>query len=222
MSSRDDRVCHKARKLSSRCVTAGSRSLQNKLLERSNMDFKPFHQKIYVGHLSLKGHKIFFEYDADFLKLGLPLSPFHLPLKEGSRPCMTPVFEGLFGVFNDSIPDGWGRLLLDRALVKHNINPGALTPLDRLCYVGSQGMGAFVYEPEHKSSINLGSISLDEISQEISEFQDHDEDRFVEDLLQRGGSSAGARPKVFWNLNNKHWLVKFPESRDPKDIGAVE
>lgn len=58
------------------------------------------------------------------------------------------IFDGLFGVFNDSLTDGWGRLLLDRAVEKHGINRRQLNALDRLAYVGRHGMGALSYEPE--------------------------------------------------------------------------
>ncbi len=91
---------------------------------------------IFVGRLALLNRKIFFEYSADFLELGLQLSPFKLPLKTGVLVCEDRVFEGLFGLFNDSLPDGWGRLLLDRKLMGIGINPISMTPLDRLKYVG--------------------------------------------------------------------------------------
>ena len=69
-----------------------------------------------VGHLALRDQQIFFEYDADFLRRGLDLSPFCLPLRPGVQTFHTELFEGLPGVFNDSLPDGWGRLLFDRAV----------------------------------------------------------------------------------------------------------
>ena len=97
--------------------------------------YKPMDDKIFVGKLALINRKLFFEYDANFLKTGLDLSPFKLPLKAGVIAGNDFTFNGLFGVFNDSLPDGWGRLLLDRALIKHNINPGSLSVLDRLCFV---------------------------------------------------------------------------------------
>ena len=128
-----------------------------------------------------------------------------------------------FSVFLMTLyPDGWGRLLLDRVLIKHNINPGSLSVLDRLCFVGSNGMGALIYEPEVESSSNLSYDSLDEIAEEIGEFQKNDDDKYVEDLLKLGGSSAGARPKVLMDFEDEHWLIKFPSSTDPKDIGAIE
>lgn len=105
-------------------------------------------EKCSMGRLAVKNRKIFFEYTPDFIKTGLGLSPFKLPAKTGLIPSEDRIFDGLFGVFNDSLPDGWGRLLLDRHLMKRGLNPGLLSPLDRLCYVGQHGMGALIYEPE--------------------------------------------------------------------------
>lgn len=62
-------------------------------------------------------------------------------------------FGGLFGVFADSLPDNWGRLLLDRLLRQHGENPDDLTPIDRLAIVGKSGMGALTYHPERWSMI---------------------------------------------------------------------
>jgi serine/threonine-protein kinase HipA len=71
---------------------------------------------IPVGRLAYKNRRIYFEYDRDFPHQKLPISPFMLPLKAGVQEGDPQLFEGLFGVFNDSLPDGWGRLLLDRLL----------------------------------------------------------------------------------------------------------
>lgn len=185
--------------------------------------YKPSDEKFLVGRLALKSHKIFFEYDGDFLASGLNLSPFKLPFKAGVIPSNDLVFDGLFGVFNDSLPDGWGRLLLDRQLMKSsNLNPGSLSVLDRLCFVGSHGMGALIYEPEIEAEQTISDFDLDKISDEIKEFQENDNDRFVEDLLNLGGSSAGARPKILMNLDKEHWIVKFCASNDLRDIGKIE
>ena len=94
--------------------------------------------------------------------------------------------------------------------------------LDRLCFVGAHGMGALIYEPEAERTLNVPHESLDEIAEEIAEFQESDDDKYVEDLLNLGGSSAGARPKVLLHLDGEHWLIKFPSHLDPKDIGAIE
>jgi len=197
------------------------------------------HMAVPMGRLALKDRNIYFEYSPSFFELGLELSPFKLPLKPGVTTCSDKIFEGLFGVFNDSLPDGWGRLLLDRKLMNLGINPGSLSPLDRLCYVGSRAMGALQYEPEIENPISTTLINdLDLIHDECIAFQEHDEDQFVDDLLVMNGSSSGARPKILISLINKEkkfeisnnnllrnhndWIIKFKSSLDPKDIGPIE
>lgn len=194
-------------------------------------------EKVSMGRLALKDRRIFFEYNAAFLKTGLNLSPFKLPLKPGVIVSEDPVFDGLFGVFNDSLPDGWGRLLLDRKLMKIGIKPGSLSPLDRLRYVGRHGMGALVYEPEvEESSSPPVHEDLDEIEDEILQFQETDGDQFIDDLLVMNGSSNGARPKILINLKKGSlisrdnesetlqgdWIIKFRSYIDLKDSGPIE
>lgn len=178
--------------------------------------------KQLMGRLLLKNRQIFFEYDAAFIKLSLELSPFKLPLKAGVIPSKDRTFEGLFGVFNDSLPDGWGRLLLDRKLMSLGMNPGNLSPLDCLCFVGSRGMGALSYEPENPESSMSLSTDLDEIDREIQTTLEQEDDKYVDDLLSLSGSSAGARPKILLRVDNEDWLIKFRSSFDHKDIGAIE
>lgn len=179
-------------------------------------------EKLFMGRLALVERQIFFEYSAEFLQTGIELSPFKLPLKSGIKICADSLFDGLFGVFNDSLPDGWGRLLIDRKLTKAKINSTELSPLDRLRYVGSNGMGALIYEPATDTIDIQHYNSLDEIAKEISEFQEHDNDQFVEDLIAMSGSSAGARPKIITRLNAEDWIIKFRSAIDPKDIGPIE
>lgn len=194
-------------------------------------------EKLAVGRLALKDRRIFFEYSPEFLKAGLELSPFKLPLKPGIFVPKDHLFDGLFGLFNDSLPDGWGRLLLDRKLIQLGVNPGTLSPLDRLLYVGGRGMGALAYEPEVKGIAASHHEDLDEIANEIFQFQENNNDnQFVEDLLAMNGSSAGARPKILVKLvggslpiveegvatSDNDWMIKFRSFLDPMDIGPIE
>ncbi|MEI8295893.1 MAG: type II toxin-antitoxin system HipA family toxin [Alphaproteobacteria bacterium] len=188
-----------------------------------NVSYRQTKAIVPVGRLALKDRKIFFEYAHSFLNSGLELSPFKLPLKPGITVCEDRVFDGLFGVFNDSLPDGWGRLLLDRKVMKAGVNPGVLTPLDRLRYVGTRGMGALVYEPEIMNSKETKpEQDLDVIAEECFALQENDDDSFVDELLALNGSSAGARPKILIKLGNDNWIIKFRSSFDPKDSGPIE
>jgi len=175
-----------------------------------------------MGRLALKNRKIFFEYNEAFIQTNLAVSPFKLPLKPGIQSCEDPVFDGLFGIFNDSLPDGWGRLLLDRKLQKLGIPPSTLSPLDRLCYVGNHGMGALVYEPEIENIPPSEIQNLDSIAEEIHAVLESDDNTAIDKLLSLTGSSAGARPKIILHHKQADWLIKFRSSLDPKDIGAIE
>ena len=66
-------------------------------------------QRRKIGRLAFKERQILSEYDASFLTSGIEISPIKLPLRPGVYLADTAIFDGLFGVFNDSLPDGWGR-----------------------------------------------------------------------------------------------------------------
>lgn len=165
---------------------------------------------------------IAFEYDASWLASGFSLSPFSLPLEGGLRVAKLHPFDGLFGVFDDSLPDGWGRLLVDRLLREHGIDPYMVSPLGRLAIVGRSGMGALDYEPELPLMTSLAQRTLDELARECAEMLKTDYTDDLDTLFLLGGSSGGARPKVFLPLDGEDWIVKFPSSHDPRDIGSSE
>ena len=108
-----------------------------------------FHGKRQVGTLALYRNRLAaFEYHQDWLADGFSISPFSLTLKQSVfLPKMDPL-NGLHGVFADSLPDGWGRLLVDRLMRKKGYDPGAAGNLERLAIVGDSGMGALSYRPQ--------------------------------------------------------------------------
>lgn len=164
-----------------------------------------------------------FEYDRQWIARGHSISPFYLPLKPEVFIAKQQPFNGNFGVFADSLPDGWGNLLLDRLLKKYQVNPASIDLLQRLAIVGSNGMGALSYEPELKLASSIASNNLSTIASEVKKILSEEEStRELEKLWFMAGSSAGARPKVMVKHNNEHWLVKFPSSSDPKNIGEIE
>jgi serine/threonine-protein kinase HipA len=194
-----------------------------------------------IGRLVSYNRQILFEYDLLFLESGIEISPIKLPLKKGIFVPEDNIFAGLFGVFNDSLPDGWGKLLLDRQIEKYGINRRSLTALDRLAYVGSHGMGCLVYEPEQNTHIDYDadqSLKLDVLAAEAKEVLEGHAELVFPELLSLNGSSAGARPKIVAQVNlvkNKiihgcdklyagfeHWMIKFPSSHDFPDIANVE
>ncbi len=192
-----------------------------------------------VGRLAIRDRIIYFEYDTEFIQNGIEISPVKLPLRTGAFALAPRPFEGLAGVFSDSLPDGWGRLLFDRMLRSKGVLPSDITPLHRLAHVGFHGMGALVYEPDHSpSEAHHELISLDHLAEQAEEVLVGASEDVILELLALNGSSAGARPKALIGLDESRecisygakelpdgfdpWLVKFPNSQDGADAGAIE
>lgn len=184
---------------------------------------KVFYNNILVGTLAKTPERVVaFEYDSDWLNNGFSISPFSLPLiKKVFIPKYEP-FDGLFGVFNDSLPDGWGRLLVDRLFLKNKINPTEIDNLNRLAVVQESGMGALTYKPEHRFQTENDVSNLDILAQECSKILESQNSDNLDELFQLGGSSGGARPKILTSIANEDWIIKFPSSIDPKNIGEKE
>ena len=209
----------------------------NKKIEILNVYLAQDREKI-LGILAMQNNKIFFEYDKEFLKTGIEISPYKLPLKPGVVRCDDNTFNGIWGVFADSLPDGWGRLLVDRHLAKIGINFRSISPLDRLAIVGKGGMGALCYEPANEFKSEFEDIVLDDLALSSQNILEGSSDYLLDELLNLSGSSAGARPKVLVQISDdlkhvrhgkkkledgfSHWMVKFASSFDNKDIGAIE
>src|SRR5699024_11191941 len=192
-----------------------------------------------VGRLAIRNSVIYFEYDEVFLRGDLEISPIKLPLQSGVIELPKRPFEGLSGVFNDSLPDGWGRLLFDRLLRSEGVYPSDISPLDRLAYVGENGLGALVYKPDQSfNSGDKGRINLDVLASRTKEVLEGESEEVLAELLALNGSSAGARPKAMIGVDYEknsiihgtehlsdgfeHWMVKFPNSQDGDDAGVIE
>ena len=163
-----------------------------------------------------------FEYSQDWIANGFSISPFSLPLTPGVKISKTEPFDGLFGIFADSLPDGWGRLLVDRMLRKKGERPEETGPIERLSIVGSSGMGALEYKPVYKWNISGELSDFDRLAAECKKILQSEESGDLDELFALGGSSGGARPKVMVKLDDGEWIVKFPSSSDPEDIGLME
>jgi serine/threonine-protein kinase HipA len=177
-----------------------------------------------VGRIAETPDKLLaFEYDAGWLANGFAISPFKLPMEKRVFIAAREPFEGNFGVFGDSLPDGWGRLLTDRMLLKKHVDPAEVSILDRLAIVGSSGMGALEYRPEEPLTAGGSTCSLDTLASEVQAILNEKYDGRLEELARVGGSSGGARPKALIQIDGVDWLVKFRAADiDPKNIGEQE
>ena len=194
-------------------------------------------RKLRVGELAEADRNIYFEYDAAFLQDALWLSPFKLPPEPGLHQHRDLSFGPLFGLFDDSLPDGWGLLLMDRHFRKQGIPPEAVSPLDRLAYMGARTMGALTYHPstQLKGSEN-GLLDLHDMAWEAYRVLQGSATDVLPQLMEAGGSPGGARPKVLVGLHDDQmisgantlprdytgWIVKFHSGQDAIDDGRVE
>lgn len=178
-----------------------------------------------VGHIAQTREWLCaFEYTAEWLRSGFSISPFELPLQGGVFVAKAGPFEGGFGVFDDSLPDGWGLLIQDRFLRQRGINPSQLTLLDRLALVGSTGRGALEFHPDRSVSSLDGYADFDRLALEAERILGSEEydGEGIETFQMRGGSPGGARPKVFVRHDSKEWMVKFRARGDSPSIGLEE
>lgn len=178
---------------------------------------------VAVGTLAQNRQGVYFQYDDAYLNQFGNLSPFLLETSTVLQLAPNAPHGGLHGVFSDSLPDGWGLLLQDRVFRQYGISPSQVTPMDRLAFVGSRGMGALTYTPEssyHKPSnedYDLANLGVE--AQALFDGQTEE----VLSALVEAGSSGGARPKaqLFISPTNPNecrtqaragdeaWLVKF-------------
>jgi serine/threonine-protein kinase HipA len=164
-----------------------------------------------------------FEYEPAWLTSGASISPFFLPLKPQVFIAKRDPFKGGFGVFDDSLPDGWGHLILDRYLQRKRMDPAKLTILQRLALIGSTGRGALEYRPDFSEPTTEEILDFDTLATETEKILNTDyEGESLDTLYHYGGSSGGARPKVFVTIDGREWLVKFKATMDPATVGVIE
>lgn len=200
-----------------------------------------------VGFLaeSDKG-EIIFEYDETFQRTGLELSPLHLPLHSSGAQVFpelrrSTAFEGLPGVFADSLPDSFGNRVIRRYFDERG--GGRISPVQKLLYVGTRGAGALTYEPaEFESDGNTAILEVRELVEQARRVIEGDTTGAVKQIMRLGGTAGGARPKalILWDRRNgsvrsghakprageKPWIIKFDgvtrESGGQKNVVSGE
>jgi serine/threonine-protein kinase HipA len=176
-----------------------------------------------------------FEYESAFLSAGIEVSPFEMLVRKGTFefPALGQSFMGLPGLVADSLPDRFGNLLIDVWLAETEESPESFSPVDRLCYVGTRGMGALEYQlalreggrrekVEIASLVDLANRVLEERRGVSGRLGDPEA---LKDILRVGTSAGGARAKAVlaWNPDTgefrsgqvdtkagfEHWILKF-------------
>lgn len=192
---------------------------------------------IDVGELADVDGRIFYEFDPTFFDRKLNPSPFKLPVRPGLIEHVDRTFGPLPGLIDDSLPDGWGRLLMDRMFRKRGLDPATVSPLERLSYLGTRTMGALTFHPpdeeDHRDEPLLDLYKLGKNAQAVLAGKTV---VVLPQLMRAGASPGGARPKVLVGIRGdelrsgegnlpagfEHWIIKFPAKEDSRDAGPVE
>jgi serine/threonine-protein kinase HipA len=188
-----------------------------------------------LGTLADNGRMLLFEYSAEALAQKLELSPLRLELSQKAYGGFPAYQDRLPGLIADSLPDGWGRLLMDKMFRRQGIDPDRVSPLDRLAVIGDRGMGALSYIPPDMPTLSDEDLSLLNLAKETEAVVHGDNGKALLELARLGGSPHGARPKVLVHINTKDstvstlprpgytpWLVKFRAPAEHKEVCAME
>ncbi len=178
----------------------------------------------------------FFEYDSDFLKNNLNLSPLKLPIREANQRIFSfpelrelNTFKGLPGLLADILPDKYGNALINAWLSKQGRPSNSLNPIEMLCFIGKRGMGALEIEPAipdtTEESTELELSSLIEIAEQIlsgrkdfSAELSEDDEKSLYDILKIGTSAGGARAKAVIAYNPYSGEVRSGQLNAPKEF----
>jgi serine/threonine-protein kinase HipA len=204
--------------------------------------YDPLHMGVLHAEL-LRGKEIFsFEYNGDWLKSDhAQLLDPDLQLYSGIQ-YLNDDDKSNFGLFLDSSPDRWGRVLMLRreaALARQEgIPKNQLFETDYLLGVyDGHRMGAirfkldpdgpFLHDDKELASPPWTSIrELEEISLKLEDDDVIDNPEYIkwlEMIVAPGSSLGGARPKASLVDNNENlWIAKFPSKKDDGDIGGWE
>lgn len=189
----------------------------------------------------------YFQFDEKFIRKGWDLAPIKMPLADGNKIYSFPelrkgrtvtddTFKGLPGLIADALPDRFGNRLINAWLAKQGRSEDSMNPVEKLCFIGTRGMGALEFEPAQiknsKESFSLEIDSLIETAKKIIHKResfsvniDKQEEKVLQDVLRIGTSAGGARPKAVIAFNPKtkevksgqgnvlkgfeHWLIKL-------------
>ena len=196
--------------------------------------------RIGAAALERPGEAATFEYEPAFLASGVEVAPFAMSLGPGVHrfpELVRTSFRGLPGLISDSLPDRFGHAVIDAWLRGQGRSPEDFDALERLCYVGTRGMGALEFVPalgprsSRAERIHLGALV--ELASEVlarredlsASFDGESRADALREILRVGTSAGGARAKavIAWNPETgevrsgqagappgfQHWLLKF-------------
>ena len=187
-----------------------------------------------VGAVSeLPNGRVVFNYTPEFRAGGLEISPVHLPLtRRGSFefPSLTRVeaFDGLPGVLADALPDRFGNEIIRQYFASKGEPDKALSPVQRLLYIGKRAMGALEFEPavsDRRTALETQVLEVKSLVDQARRVIAGKGGEAVREIMQVGSSAGGARAKavILWNrkknqvrsahakphAGDEYWIIKF-------------
>ncbi len=210
------------------------------MVQKINVYYEGWGDKFHWATLGAADARssIIFEYTDEAFAKGLELSPYLFPLVKGRDFSKSlPRHQlGLPGPVYDSLPDGWGLLLMDKLFQKRGLDPARLSALDRLAYVGDSALGAMTFAPADSFMKQpQADIPMAMLAQEVQQVLEDKDTALLAQLALVGGSPHGARPKALVYLNSEThrastvpmegaepWLVKFPAMNEHSEVCAIE
>ncbi|MGC4013528.1 MAG: type II toxin-antitoxin system HipA family toxin [Luteolibacter sp.] len=182
---------------------------------------------------------VYFEYDAAWRGGGRELSPLHLPnATTGAVVSPTPMFSELHGLFEDVLPDWWGRRMMRQRFTEAGIPWHKVTALQKLACQGDRKMGALVFRPvlDDRNFNDHLLVELSSLVESARQAMTSDTADLLRELVRSGMSPGGARPKALLafsaDFRQVHidepppagyepWLVKFDLEPDLHE-GRIE
>lgn len=206
--------------------------------------------RIGIIHQDLGKPYASFEYDKEFIKSGIELSPITMPLKDTiyEFPSLSnEPFYGLPGLVADSLPDDFGNKVIEKWLISQDKSIEDFTSIDRLCYTGKRGMGALEYKPVSFDIKDINeNINVSKMVEFASEVLSSREKVVIDSstlltysqLVQVGTSAGGARAKalIAWNEKTNeirsgqinlgkdydYWIMKFDNVKNNGDYDIID
>ncbi len=208
-------------------------------MKKLTVHYNGYGQHWLLGTLAQSGGALLFEYSQEALAQGLELSPLQLKLQPQAHGMFPAHQQGLPGLLADALPDGWGLLLMDRVFRQQGLDAAAVSPLQRLAFIGHRAMGALSFEPAAPWAHTDEAHSLLALARQTQQVLAGQGADVLRQLAWLGGSPQGARPKVLVQLHpltgeissgpaeevpdgSEPWLVKFPAQGEHPEACAVE
>lgn len=192
-----------------------------------------------LGRLMKTAKGIAFQYNDEFIATGLDVSPFAWPRQAGLKKC-NPSAGLLPGFIEDALPDAWVNALWALKLGVTQKHWARFMGLERLTWMGRDGMGALEFEPAVKPSVQVAvhDLALPVIAKDIEGvFKGEASQKTASTLLALSGFAGGSRPKIAcWVSDDMKrivsqltdstsltpWLIKFRSPGDKWDSGVQE